>query len=301
MIRPLALKSGDKVGIVATGKKVFAVDLASAIAMIGSWGLHVELGTHLFSDEHPYLAASDEHRRANLQGMINDPAIKAIICARGGYGTTRILDDIDFDPLIKQPKWVVGFSDVTALHLKLFTMSIVSIHGTMPLLFANSDASSSVESLRIALFGKPEVIKAEPSVDNREGQATGMVVGGNLSLLVDALGTASEPELDGCILILEEVDEHLYRIDRMFTHLQRAGKLNNLAALIIGHITDLKDTTPGFGESINDIVLKKMQNSSFPIAFNFPSGHENPNLAWQHGSRMKIAVTQSETLLTPVD
>jgi len=296
---PPPLRAGDKIGIIATGKKVFASDLETAIATITSWGLQVELGPHLFDNEHKYLAALDKHRHADLQAMISNPDIKAIICARGGYGTTRIMDQIDYRPLQVMPKWIAGFSDVTALHMKLFTLNIASIHGTMPLLFPNPKASTSVQSLRNALFGSPEIIRAEPSASNRPGEAVGIVAGGNLSLVADALGTRSEPQLEGCILILEEVDEHLYRIDRMLTHLQRAGKLGVLSALIIGHMSDLKDTTPGFGDSVNEIVLQKMQGSACPIAFNFPTGHENPNIAWQHGTRMKLSVSDSGSVLQP--
>ena len=167
----------------------------------------------------------------------------------------------------------------------------------MPLLFANPQAKTSVESLKNALFGLPEVIRAKSSPYNRPGDAVGIVVGGNLSLVADSMGTDSEPLLDGCILVLEEVDEHLYRIDRMLTHLQRAGKLNTLAGIVIGHMSDLKDTTPGFGETIQEIVLKKMEDSSCPVAFSFPTGHENPNIAWVHGSRMSLSVSASGSLL----
>jgi muramoyltetrapeptide carboxypeptidase len=300
MNKPPPLRAGDKVGIIATGKKVFASDLEVAISTIASWGLQVETGSHLFSSEHQYLSSFDKNRRADLQGMISNPAIKAIICARGGYGTTRIMDQVDYSPLIANPKWIAGFSDVTALHLKLFTLNIASIHGTMPLLFSSPNAKTSIESLKNALFGFPDVIKAPPSKHNKIGTAMGIVAGGNLSLVADSIGTNSEPSLAGCILIVEEVDEHLYRIDRMLTHLKRAGKLNSIAAIIVGHMTDLKDTTPGFGETIYEIFLDKMEGSACPIAFNFPTGHENPNLAWQHGSKMSLIVDEAGSVLQPV-
>ena len=257
------------------------------------------LGNHLISDDHSYLSSTDNNRIFDLQQMIDDRDIKAIICARGGYGTTRILDRISFDSLTKHPKWLVGFSDVTALHVHLFKLGFESIHGTMPILFSDAAASESVESLRKVLFGDPVELVGKPDVKNRMGTTAGLVVGGNLSILADAIGTPSEPNLINSILILEEIDEHYYRVDRMLTHLKRSGKLKNLAGLVIGHFTDIKDTTPSFGESIEEIVLDKVAEYDYPVAFHFPIGHQNPNVAWIHGSHMSLNITPEESKLSP--
>ena len=170
--------------------------------------------------------------------MLDNPDIKAIICARGGYGTTRIIDFIDFATFQKNPKWIVGFSDVTALHLKVSQLGIESIHGTMPILFSKPESASAIESIKQILFGSgTPVIMAEPNKANRPGRSVSQVLGGNLSLIVDSIGTSNEPDLTGKILIMEEIDEYLYKIDRMLTQLRRAGKLDNLSGLIVGHMS----------------------------------------------------------------
>jgi muramoyltetrapeptide carboxypeptidase len=264
-----------------------------------SWGTEVVHAPNLFSNAHEYLAGTDAERLNDLQQSVDDPEIKAIICARGGYGTTRILDKIDFSFLLKNPKWIVGFSDVTALHLRLAKLGINSIHGTMPILFGQQDSRQSVESLWATLKGDQPQISAAPDSNNKHGQATGPIIGGNLSLIVDAIGTPSDPDTEGKILVLEEIDEYTYKIDRMLMHLKRSGKLDRLAGLIIGHMTDIKEPELPFGQSIKEIVLEKTSTHQFPIAFNFPIGHENPNLAWVHGAFMTLTVTANGSQLGP--
>ena len=239
-------------------------------------------------------------RLSDFQQMIDNPDIKAIVCARGGYGTTRIIDALDFSSLYKNPKWIVGFSDVTALHLKLFKVGIKSVHGTMPLLFSNAENNSSIESLRRSLVGESEVITSSPNPLNKFGKATAPIMGGNLSLIVDSIGTSTDPDTNGKILVLEEIDEYKYKIDRMLMHLKRSGKLDNLAGLIVGHMTDIKDPEIPFGETIEEIVVSKTTKKNYPIAFNFPIGHENPNLAWVHGSVMTLNVTEAGAQLLPI-
>jgi muramoyltetrapeptide carboxypeptidase len=296
MIRPPFLTAGDSVGLVATGRKAKPQDLEKAIGILSTWGLRVQLSPHLYNDTHSYLAGADRERLEGLQMMLDDPAIKAIFCARGGYGTTRILDLLDFSTFCKHPKWVVGFSDVTALHLKLNTLGIESIHGTMPLLFSKAEAAPSVESLRKLIFGEPQVIRAAPQSENKTGNGMGRLIGGNLSLLTDSLGTSSEINTSNKILILEEIDEYAYRVDRMLTQLQRAGKLNHLAGLIIGHMTDIKDGE-NFMDTVEKIVLDKLQDQSYPVAFRLPVGHENPNLSWIEGATARLYVSSKEVTL----
>jgi muramoyltetrapeptide carboxypeptidase len=232
--------------------------------------------------------------------MINDPEVAAIICARGGYGTTRILDRLNFQPLSISPKWIVGFSDITALHLKLNELRIESIHATMPILFSKQDSPSSVSSLRETLFGTGSPLNGHSNKNNKLGSATAEVIGGNLSLLVDSLSTSGDADFSEKILIVEEIDEYLYKIDRMFTHLLRAGKLSRLRGLVVGHFSDIKDTTPGFGETVEEIILDKVGKFGYPIAFDFPIGHENPNLAWRSGSTMTLNVDAKGSSLSPL-
>jgi muramoyltetrapeptide carboxypeptidase len=299
MISPPLLKTSDKIGIAATGRKVSATDIEAARKTFASWGLQVVTSPHVHSHGHAYLAGTDAERLADFQQLLNDPTIQVIACARGGYGTTRILDQLDFTALIKHPKWIVGFSDVTALHLKLFKLGIKSIHGTMPILFSKPDSIASIESLRTSLFDKPNTISAIANQHNRFGKATGQVIGGNLSLITDAIGTSNDPDTAGKILVVEEIDEYKYKIDRMLMHLRRSGKLELLAGLIIGHMTDIKDSDLPFGETVEEIVLNKIANTNYPVAFNFPTGHENPNLAWIHGAAMTLDVTANGAQLVP--
>jgi muramoyltetrapeptide carboxypeptidase len=300
MISPPLLKSGDKIAIVAPGRKVSVQDMESSKKIFTSWGMEVVEAPHLYSVTHSYLSGSDEERFSDFQQMLDDPEIKAIVCARGGYGTTRVLDRLDFSSLQKNPKWIIGFSDVTALHLKLFKLGIKSIHGTMPILFSKSESSSSIESLRSILMGESTFISAAASNHNKYGKTTAQIMGGNLSLLADAIGTTSDPDTNGKILVLEEIDEYSYKVDRMLMHLKRAGKLDNLAALVIGHMTDIKELELSFGETIEEIVLHKTVGKNYPVAFNFPIGHENPNIAWVHGSVMTLNVTETGSQLLPV-
>lgn len=299
MIRPPFLSTGDTVALAATGRKVSSAQMQKAMEVFSSWGLKVLQTPHLFSEAHGYLAGTDETRLRDFQQMLDDKNVRAIFCARGGYGTTRILDCLDFTSLLEKPKWIVGFSDVTALHLKLLQLRIESIHGTMPILYPSAGIEPSLESLKKILFGEDFTLQATFHKANRMGQATGPILGGNLSLLTDALGTSCEPDTAGKILVIEEIDEYKYRLDRMLTHLRRAGKLDHLAGLIIGYMTDIKDPDPAFGEEIAAMVMDKIDDTPYPVAFNFPIGHENPNLAWRHGSLMSLDVNPTGSMLQP--
>ena len=300
MINPPLLKSGDKIGIVATGRKVSQHNIDPVRTIFGSWGMETIIGQNLYSEKHSYLAGSDTERISDFQQMLDNPDIKAIACARGGYGTTRIIDALDFSSVYKNPKWIIGFSDVTALHLKLFKLGIKSIHGTMPIFFSKAESTESIESLKRSLVGECDIISAKPSEHNKAGKVTAQVMGGNLSLIVDSIGTPTEPDTNGKILVLEEIDEYKYKIDRMLMHLKRSGKLDNLAGLVIGHMTDIKDPELPFGETVEKIIADKIKQENYPLAFNFPIGHENPNLAWVHGSVMTLNVTAAGAQLLPV-
>ncbi len=297
MIVPQLLRPGDTVAITAPARKIDMQSVRFAEDLLSSWGLKVVLSDNLFSDLHPYFSGTDQERLHDLQEAINNPAVNAILCARGGYGSTRIVDQVDFTSLLQHPKWIIGFSDITALHLKLLKSNMASIHATMPILFSKSDSSSSVDSLKNVLMNGVCKIECSSSNLNAVGEVTGIVMGGNLSLLNDSLGTSTEPDTSGKILIIEEVDEYKYRVDRMMTQLKRAGKLKNLKALVVGHFTDIKDSTPVFGESVETIILNAVKEYSYPVVFNFPSGHENPNYAWINGGIATLTVTGSKTTL----
>lgn len=297
MVRPPFLTRNSRVGIVAPGKLISPSAIDRAKTDLESRGYEVILGNHLKNSTH-YFSAQDNQRLEDLQTMVNDPTIAAILCARGGYGLTRIIDRIDLSPLKSHPKWIAGFSDVTALHLKLFKEGVESLHSTMPIYYPGDQTSPSTESLQAALRGEPIRINTSHSKANRPGDAAGITIGGNLSLIVDSLGTPTEINTTGCILILEEIDEPVYKVDRMMMQLKRAGKLSTLAGLVIGHFTDIKDTTPSFNQTVEDLILEKIADYEFPVAFNFPSGHAEPNLTWRHGGTARLAVDHTGSRLT---
>jgi muramoyltetrapeptide carboxypeptidase len=300
MNQPPFLLPGNCIGIAATGRKVNQEEILPVIPILESWGYTVKLAPSFFSIKHSYLAGTDEERRMDLQSFLDDPTVHAILCARGGYGTTRIIDSLDFSGFKNSPKWIIGFSDITAFHLHLCTLGIESIHATMPILFFKENNILSLSSLQNLLAGNPYPIRGKENKFNKEGDGNGRVIGGNLSLLVDSLRTNSEIDTTGKILILEEIDEYFYKIDRMFTQLKRAGKLKSLAGLVIGYMTEIKESTLAFDESVEEIILFHTQAYGYPVGFGFPIGHEEPNLAWRHGSQMKLTVNKSGSVLAPV-
>lgn len=290
MIQPPFLKQGSTVGIIAPARKLDEGLAQKAKELLESWGLPVVLGKHLFTNEHSYLSASDEHRRVDFQQMLEDEKVEAIFCARGGYGSTRIIDQLNFESLLKKPKWIIGFSDITSIHLQLNKLEVQSIHGTMPVLFASEEQKRSVEALRILLFGGLEPMVVPYDVSNRQGSVAGQLIGGNLSLLIDSLGTTSEVDTRNKILVIEDVGEYFYKIDRMMTQLKRANKLSGLVGLVVGHFTDITESTLAFGETIKEMMLHHTRDYRYPVAFNFPIGHHQPNLPFVQGAQVKLTV-----------
>lgn len=297
MNTPQSLQNGDSIAIVAPSGKVKLGTLDHAIHILNSWGLEVILGQNLYTDSHSYLAGSDDERLSDLQWALDNKNIKAIFCARGGYGVTRILDRINFSGIQSNVKWLIGFSDITALHIALCNLGIESIHGIMPKLFDKEDAESSIAALKELLFGGESSIHTPYQLENRCGRVTGKLVGGNLSLLVDAIGTAYDLTTQNKILFLEEVDEPSYKIDRMLTHLKRAGKLEGLAGLVIGQITGAYTNNTTFKDTLEEIIMDKVANYNYPVGFNLPIGHVQPNLAFRHGANYMLDVSENETVL----
>jgi muramoyltetrapeptide carboxypeptidase len=295
--QPPLLTAGDTIGILAPARKIHRADVEFASELFASWGLKTKVADNIYSEHHAYLSGSDAERLSDVQTLLNDASVNALISARGGYGSTRIVDHVDYSALLKHPKWMIGFSDITAFHLKFQQIGIASIHGTMPVLFSKRDSAQSIESLRRLLFDGECSMEAQPSRDNRAGKVSAEVIGGNLSLILDSLGTESEPDTADKILIVEEIDEYLYRIDRMMTQLRRTGKLKNLKGLVIGHMTDIKESEFNFGENVQQIICNAVRDYTYPVAFRFPTGHENPNLAWINGGIATLEVTESKSSL----
>lgn len=298
MIKPPPLKIGDSVALIAPARQVLEEDMAFAIQTFENWGLKVDLGKYLYNKEAGYFSAPDELRLVDLQEALNNPEIKAIICALGGYGTTRIIDQLDFTLAKQNPKWIVGFSDITALHATAFKNGMLSIHGNMPIVMAKERANEANQSLYDLLFNNDfKTTTWQSHSGNKLGEAEGKLMGGNLTLLVDALATKTENETKDCILIVEEIDEHLYKIDRMFNHLKRAGKLENLKGLLVGYFTNNKQGERAFHLSFEEIILHHTRDYNFPISFGFPSGHEQPNMPWIHGAKATLICSANQSTL----
>ena len=276
MIIPPFLSPGDQVGISATAKKVDQKHLSEGIEILNSWGLNVKTGINVLKEE-TFFAGNDDERASDLQDFISNPGIKAIFCARGGYGTGRILDKINFSPLLSSPKWIIGFSDITILHLKLNQLGLASLHGPMPAIF-HKTSENAIESVRQFLFGgglKP--LFARYNKENRMGKTSGKAIGGNLSMICHSLGTSLEIDTNNKILILEEVDEPLYKIDRMMHQLGKAGKFEKLRALVMGCFTIPEKESNSFDYSLHEIISYHVRSYNYPIASGFSFGHEPEN------------------------
>ncbi|MFC7666870.1 LD-carboxypeptidase [Hymenobacter humi] len=236
---------------------------------------------------------------AIFSSRLDDPSIRAILCARGGYGTARLVDGLDFSRFPQQPKWIAGFSDITVLNSHLLRLGYASIHGVMPVLFHQAGGEAALESLRRALFGEAALpLQVAPHRLNRPGTATGRLVGGNLSLLHTITGTASQASFDGRILFLEDLDEYLYHIDRMMLHLHRSGQLAGLAGLVVGHFSQMRDNTIPFGSAAEEIIDSYAGLYHFPVGYGFPVGHEADNMALVVGREARLEVGPEGARLT---
>jgi muramoyltetrapeptide carboxypeptidase len=291
MITPPYLQKGDTVAILATARKHIVKSMQPTIDLLESWGLHVVVGESIGLEENQ-LAGSDAQRAADLQEQLDNPNIQAIWCARGGYGTVRVVDLIDFTAFKKSPKWLVGFSDVTVLHNHLNTMGYKSIHGIMPISLAKA-SKEAIESLRLSLFGQPLQYAIDPHPMNRLGKATGELVGGNLSILYSVLGSPSAIDCTDKILYIEDLDEYLYHIDRMMMNLKRNGCLESLKGIIVGSMTDMKDNDIPWGKNALEIVQDVTKQYNIPVIFNFPAGHIHDNRALILGNNVTIEVTEN--------
>ena len=288
---PAPLQAGQRVALVSPARKISAAELAPAIATLQSWGLEVVLGESIAADHHQF-AGDDDLRRRDFQQQLDDPTVRAILCARGGYGTARIVDGLDFTGFAAAPKWVAGFSDVTVLNSHLLAQNYASIHGVMPVLFHQAGGGPALETLRRALFGEAfQPIEVTPHPLNRPGTATGELVGGNLSLLQTITGTPSQASFAGRILFLEDLDEDLYHLDRMLLHLHRSGQLAGLAGLVVGHFSAMRDNAIPFGSAAYEIIDRFARLHAFPVAYGFPTGHEADNLALVVGQSATLTVS----------
>ena len=294
-ILPNNLKKGDKISLISTARKIDVEKLAYTKEVLNQWGLTVIEGKNLRAESNQF-CGTDKQRASDLQEAINDNSIKAIICFRGGYGTVRILESVDFSNLIKNPKWICGYSDVTALHNYLNSKcNIATMHSTMPVNF-ETNTKESLETFRKALFGEKYAIITEAHLLNREGGVSGKIIGGNLSMLYSLSGTKYDIDTRGKILFIEDLDEYLYHIDRMMWNLKLSGKLNNLAGLVVGGMTEMSDNDIPFGKQAVQIIKEAVEEYNYPICFNFPCGHIDDNRTLILNKEAKLTVGRSSVI-----
>jgi muramoyltetrapeptide carboxypeptidase len=296
---PPFLHPGDTIALVCPAGYMPPEKAQTCIHTLQDWGYRVRIGRTLDGDSENYFSATDEERLADFQQMLDDPEIKAILCGRGGYGLTRIIDKIDFSRFTQSPKWIIGFSDVTVLHAHIHTnYKIATLHAPMAAAFNDGGADTVfVRSLQTALAGEPAKYECPPHPYNRQGTASGPLLGGNLSLLAHGVGTASDITTEGKILFLEDVGEYLYNIDRMLYQLKRSGKLSGLKGFIAGGFTDLKDTERPFGASVEEIIRDIVKEYDYPVCFGFPVSHGKDNYALKAGMEHLLTVDTNKTTL----
>ncbi len=302
---PASLQPGDTVGITAPAGFISQDAIQPAVKKINEWGFKVKLGNTIGKRDFTF-AGTDEERRNDFQQLLDDDRVKAILCARGGYGLVRIIDKIDFSHFSKTPKWIIGFSDITVLHCHINRQfHIATLHAKMcnsfpsDWLLADEEQKNTIESIRKCITGEKMKYNVSFNSNNRSGTCSGILVGGNLSTIVNLAGTASDLDTRNKILFVEDTEEYLYSIDRMFWNLKRTGKLQHLKGLIIGGFKSKKDDEgEEFGKTIEEIVREKINGLNYPVCFDFPVGHQKSNYALKCGILHRLVVSNTQTTLT---
>jgi len=295
MKKPAYLKHGDRIGLVSPARKISSAEVKASVKVLQRWGLEPVFGRHIFSSEHQF-AGKDEERATDIQEFLDDINVKAILSTRGGYGSVKIIDKLDFSKFIVHPKWFIGYSDITVFHNHIHThFNIGTLHATMPINFPTDfSENESVLSLRRALFGELGGYALDQVNIIRGGKAIAPLVGGNLSMLYSLSGTNSDIDTQNKILFIEDLDEYLYHIDRMMMNLKRSGKLSRLKGLIVGGMNDMNDNTVPFGKTAEEIIWDAVKEYNFPVVFNFPAGHQQDNKALFLGSDIELIAGTSQ-------
>ncbi len=300
LIQPNYLKVGDTVAIVAPSGvlKERTDEIERAKKLLTSWGLHYEIGKNLYKKNN-HFAGTDAERCEDMQEAMDAPNVKAIWCARGGYGTVRILDKLDYTKFKKKPKWLIGYSDITALHSQLHINGFESIHALMCVSLTKNleELGNSISTFKKAIFGAPISYTLKGNEHNRIGTVEAPLVGGNLTLLHTLLGSKTSISTKGKILFIEEIGEYKYHIDRMLQSLKRAGYFNDCAGVLVGDMSKLRKNTTLWGTSVEQLIVDALSEYNFPIAFNMPAGHEKDNRALLLGRTVKMQVTKNKTSL----
>jgi muramoyltetrapeptide carboxypeptidase len=298
MKTPPFIKPGDKIRIVSPAGKVSEEQVLPAVEWLQKQGCKVELGKHVFAS-HFQFAGTDKQRLDDIQTALDDAETAAIICSRGGYGTVRIIDKLNCANFLKYPKWLVGFSDITILHVCMNNLGVATIHGAMPRYFFDEPGlpTENLNSLMQLLSGEKIQYSIKTEKANKTGKVSGELVGGNLSIISSLQGTKYEIDTFGKILFLEDIDEFLYHTDRMIHQLKLSGKLDNLAGLILGDFTDMKDNESPFGKTVEEIVMEAVEEFNYPVCFGFPAGHDKKNLALAFGKTWEMEVSDQSTTI----
>lgn len=284
---PPKLKANDEVIIIAPARKVDKKLLTFSLQLLKKWGLVPLLSKNLMQDNGIF-AGSKILRHQDFQWALDHPSAKAIWCFRGGYGTTQIIEEINPARFLKNPKWLIGFSDITNFHcFSNIILNTASLHATMPI-NTQSNTYYTLNSLKNFLINQKISYKIKSNKENKLGEVEATLIGGNLSVLCATLGTNYQPDFENKILFIEDIDEYLYKIDRMIWQLKYAGIFHQIAGLIIGHFTNIKDNSISFGKSLEEIILEKVNEFNFPVIFDFPAGHENENLSIPFGMKLKL-------------
>jgi muramoyltetrapeptide carboxypeptidase len=300
-IVPPYLKKGDTIAIVCPAGFLPAENAETCISVLRDWGFKVKTGKTLGS-QFNYFSGTDAERLQDFQQALDDDHVQAILCGRGGYGISRIIDQVDFSKFSRNPKWIIGFSDVTIFHAHILRQyNIATLHSSMAAAFADDRYKNEfIQSIRTALTGEKTNITCATHEFNKQGNAEAQLVGGNLSLIAHLIGTNSDVDTTGKILFIEDVGEYLYNVDRMLIQLQRAGKLDALAGLIIGGFSDMKDTTNSFGQTAYEIINDKVSQYDYPVCYSFPVSHEVDNYALKIGVNYQLEVNDDGARLTEV-
>jgi muramoyltetrapeptide carboxypeptidase len=300
MIQPPQLASGNTIGILCPAGAIPLEKVTICAQVLESWGYQVRIGKTV-GTQFGHFAASDLDRQNELQSMMDDPEIHAILCARGGYGLSRIVSELNFTKIKAHPKWVIGFSDITILHAALQRQGIQSIHGPMSAGFGKGDAGLPyIMALKQMLEGAALPVEAKAHPANLLGHSEGILVGGNLCLMTHLIGGENQLDTKGKILCFEDVGEYHYNVDRMLIQCKNAGLLDGLAGLVVGGFTEMKDEAAEFGETIIDMILRITKGANYPICFDFPISHDLNNMPVQLGATYQLAVTENATVLTKI-
>ncbi len=299
---PPYLKKGDIIGITCPAGYMAKEKAQTCIDTLQTWGYQVMVGKTLGSKSKNYFSGDDEKRLNELQAMLDDDSIHAILCGRGGYGVSRIIDKLDFTKFKKNPKWIIGFSDITVLHCHLNSkLKIASIHAPMAAAFNDGGHKNIyIKSLQNALIGKKNNYSAKSHRFNKAGAVKGELVGGNLALLANMIGTKSDINTKNKILFIEDVGEYIYSVDRMLYQLKRNGKLDNLAGLIIGEFSDMKDTERPFGKTVYAAINDILSEYNYPVCFNFPVGHGKKNVSLKVGVNYQLTIGNKQVKLSEI-